>query len=504
MNNNNFDRRTFMIGMGAFALVSPVKFNDNPFKLGVASGDPLPNGIVLWTRLAPDPVNGGGVPANAVKVKWEIAEDEKLKKVVKKGEAVARPEFAHSVHVEVYGLKPGRHYWYRFMTGDDVSPVGRTRTAPEFDAQLDHLTFAFASCQHYESGYYTAYKHMADEDLDLVVHLGDYIYEGGITEGRTRRHNSKKIVSLDDYRNRYGLYKSDEHLKAAHAMFPWVVTTDDHEVENNYANEISEKGMDPKEFLKMRAAAYQAYYEHMPLRRSSMPDGPDMKLYRNFTFGDLAKFSVLDTRQYRTDQPCGDGAKPNCDGVFDPKATLMGKEQEKWLFNGLSKSKSKWNIIAQQVMFATFDLAPGPEEKYSMDKWAAYDAEFKRMQEFLHERKPSNPVILTGDIHCNWVADVKLDFNEPTSPVIATEFVGTSISSGGNGQDMRPSTEKALPENPHIKYFNDRRGYVRCKLTRKQWVTDFRTVDVVTEQNYPVTTKATYVVEDGKPGAQET
>lgn len=512
-NHHTVSRRSFMLGAGAltglavtghlpsYAQTAP-KFSADPFSLGVASGDPLPDGVVLWTRLAPDPINGGGMPSQAVTVKWEIAEDEQMKKIVKRGEAVATPELGHSVHVEAQGLKPASWYWYRFMAGSAVSPVGRTRTAPELNARLAQLSFAFASCQHYETGYYTAFKHMAGERLDLVVHLGDYIYEGApAAVDRTRKHNSPEIVSLADYRNRYALYKSDPDLKLAHAAFPWIVTWDDHEVDNNYAADIPEDKQTREAFLQRRAHAYQAYYEHMPLRRSSLPRGADMRLYRRLRFGDLAEFSVLDTRQYRSDQPCGDGNKVLCPEVFNPKATMLGEEQERWLFDNLDKSKTRWNVIAQQVMVARWASGQGEAMRTSMDKWAAYPAALDRFMKYLQERKPSNPVVLTGDIHTNWVADLKADYNDPKSAVVGAEFVGTSISSGGDGVDMRPETERQMAENPHIKFFNAQRGYVRCDVTPQRWQTDFRIVAAVTKPNEPVSTRASFVVENGKPGA---
>lgn len=508
-----FDRRKFLIGAGALsslALMDPLpsyaqsaapRFTADPFSLGVASGDPLPDGMVLWTRLAPDPINSGGMPAQAVTVKWEIAADDQMKEVVQRGSAVASPELGHSVHAEVQGLKPAQWYWYRFMVGDAVSPVGRTRTAPALSARLDRLRFAFASCQHYEAGFYNAYKHMAEEQLDLVIHLGDYIYEGGAAPPeRQRRHNSPEIISLDDYRNRYALYKSDPNLKLAHAAFPWVGAWDDHEVDNNYAGDVPEDKQSRQAFLERRAHAYQAYYEHMPLRRSSLPQGSDMRLYRRLRFGDLAEFNVLDTRQYRTDQPCGDGNKPLCPEALDPKGTIMGAEQERWLLNNLSGSKTLWNVIAQQVMMARWDSAAGSDKRLSMDKWAGYQVELNRFMKFLHERKPSNPVVITGDIHSNWVADLKADFDDPTSAVVGAEFVGTSITSGGDGMDMRPDVEKQMGENPHIKFFNGQRGYVRCDLNPKRWQSDYRVVAAVTKQDQPISTRASFVVENGKPG----
>jgi alkaline phosphatase D len=311
-----------------------VKFADTPFQLGVASGDPAADGFVIWTRLAPDPVGGGGMPAEPVEVVWQVAHDETFERIVREGKTVATPDWAHSVHVEVEGLEPDRWYFYRFQAGDEISPVGRARTFPAPESAAARMRFAFASCQHYESGLYTAYEHMLGEDLDLIAHLGDYIYEGATSRGNTvRKHNSKEIETLDEYRNRHALYKTDELLQAAHAACPWIVTWDDHEFDNNCAGDISEEpNVAREDYLRRRAAAYQAYYEHMPLRRSALPQGPDMQLYRKVSFGSLAEFFVLDTRQYRTDQPCGDGNKPPCDDVYDPQATLLGEAQEKWLF----------------------------------------------------------------------------------------------------------------------------------------------------------------------------
>ena len=409
---------------------------DYPFKLGVASGDPTADGVVLWTRLAPDPIHGGGMPSEDVRVRWQVSEDESMTKVVRKGIAIATKDWAHSVHVEVQGLRPDRTYWYQFKFGNETSPIGRTRTAPAGHVMLDKMRFAFASCQHYEHGYFTAYQHMADEDLNAVVHLGDYIYEGGINTKKVRQHNSHEIESLDAYRNRHALYRSDPDLQAAHAAFAWIVTWDDHEFDNNYAADISEQdGIDIEKFLKRRADAYKAFYEHLPLRRSTLPHGPMMQLYRNITYGRLAQFSVLDTRQYRTDQPGGDGNKPPSDGVFDAQATLLGPIQEKWLCDGLADSPARWNILAQQVMMARVDRTPGDAVAWSMDQWAGYDVGRERLLQFLADQKVANPVVLTGDIHTNWVNDLKIDFDDEKSATVATEFVGTSITSGGDGAE---------------------------------------------------------------------
>jgi alkaline phosphatase D len=476
------------------------KLRDDPFSCGIASGDPTPTGVVLWTRLAPDPLHGGGMGEDAVEVSWMIADDEQMTKVVQKGTAVASPDLAHSVHVEAEGLEPDRWYFYQFKVGQETSPVGRTRTAPARGSSPERLRFAFASCQHYESGLYTAYEHMAQESLDLVVHLGDYIYEGPGRDGGVRKHVGPKLVTLEQYRNRLAQYKTDEHLRAAHAAFPWVVTWDDHEFENNYANDISERpGVRPEEFLKQRANAYRAYYEHMPLRRSAFPKGPDMQLYRRISFGDLANFFVLDTRQYRTDQPCGDGTKPPCEGIYDPKATLLGDTQEQWLCNGLAGSKANWNVLAQQVMFAPVDRQPGPEVRLSMDQWPGYEVNRRRLLAFFEEAAVRNPVVITGDIHSNCANDLTLPDGGAT---VATEYVGTSISSGGNGSPRSDYARAMLSENPFVKFYNAQRGYVRCTLSPELWQTDFQVVERVTTPGAPLVTRAQFVTESGRPGVQ--
>ena len=487
----------------AAAGLSALRWRASPFSLGVASGDPTPDGVVLWTRLAPDPLNGGGMPPAAVSVAWEIASDDGMRRIVRKGTVAATADWAHAVHVEVTGLEPARWYWYRFRAGDAESPIGRTRTLPRVGSAVDRLRFAFASCQHFEAGWYTAYAHMADEDLDLILHLGDYIYEEPGTDGKPRKHAGGKLRTLEDYRTRLAQYKMDEQLQAAHALCPWFVTWDDHEVEDNYANDISSQHVPPDQFLAQRAAAYRAYYEHQPLRRVSIPKGPSAQIYREAAFGSLASFFILDTRQFRTDQPCGDGTKAPCEGTFDPKATLLGAAQERWLFNRLKASRERWHVIPQQVMMARVDQQPGPDVRVSMDQWPGYDAQLKRMMQFLGTARPSNPIVLTGDIHSNWVNDLKLDFTDERSPTVGTEFVGTSISSGGDGSEPAPRIAGVLSENPFVKYYNNRRGYVSCLLTPREMRADYQTVDYVTRPGAPKKTAASFVVENGQPGAQK-
>jgi len=480
-----------------------VKLPDHPFQVGVASGDPSPDGFVIWTRLAPKPLEGGGMPAEAVEVAWQVAEDEAMTKVVQRGTTVATPDWAHSVHVEVSGLSADRWYWYQFKAAGETSPVGRARTFPLAGATPAGLRFAFASCQHFETGLFTAYDHMAKDDLDVVVHLGDYIYEGPGREKQVRKHVGPKLMELADYRNRHAQYKTDAALQAAHAAFPWLVTWDDHEFENNCAGDISERrGATREAFLVQRANAYQAYYEHMPLRRASLPKGPDMQLYRRMAFGRLAEFSVLDTRQYRTDQPCGDGNKPPCAGASDPQATLLGEQQEKWLLDGLAKSPATWNILAQQVMMARVDQAPGETESYSMDQWPGYEANRRRILKFFAERKIANPIVLTGDIHTNWASDLLVDFDDLGSRAVGAEFVGTSITSGGDGAARSRNHDTVLAENPFVKFRNGERGYVRCAVQPGRWQSDFQVVEYVTRPGAPLVTRASFVVEAGQPGVK--
>lgn len=520
--SGDMDRRGFLRATGKFAALSlgltiagtlqgprvigaEPFFKTYPFTLGVASGDPLPDGVVLWTRLAPDPLNGGGMPSHDVPVKWEVATDKDFKHVVQHGVEFARHELGHSVHVEVDRLQPNSVYFYQFKVGNETSPVGRTKTLPPFGADVSRMTFAFASCQQYEHGYFTAYRRMVEEELDLVFHLGDYIYEYGGNEykapnGNVRTHMGSEIITIDDYRNRYAQYRSDADLRAAHAAFPWVVTMDDHEVENNFAGLIPEKDQPVEPFILRRAAAYQAYYEHMPLRRSSFPNGSSMQLYRRLTYGNLAEFNVLDTRQYRDDQANGDGSKAPTPESTDPNRTLMGAEQERWLLEGLGRSKATWNVIAQQVFFAKRDFKSGDGEQFSMDAWDGYPANRDRILNYIMDHGISNPVVLTGDVHANWANEIKADFNNPDSATIGVEFVGTSITSGGDGADTNSNAQRYMEENPHIKFYNNQRGYVRCTLTPESLQADYRVLPYVSRPDAPIATRVSFRVENGKPG----
>jgi alkaline phosphatase D len=483
-------------------LRADVPLAGDPFALGVASGDPTAEGFVIWSRLAPRPIEpDGGMPAEAVAVRYEVAEDEGFTRIIRQGSTTATPDWAHSVHVEVTGLAPDRPFFYRFHCAGATSPVGRARTFPAAGAAPGSLRFAFASCQHYEQGFFTAYGQMVADDPALILHLGDYIYEQATRGQPVRDQHGGDALSLADYRRRHAVYKTDEHLQAAHRHCPWIVTWDDHEVANDYwGGHSSDPAVSPEAFAARRAAGYQAYYEHLPLRRAHLPHGAGMPLHRRVSFGSLAEFFVLDTRQHRTQQPCGNGNRQPCDGVLDEAATLTGPEQERWLLDGFAASSSTWNILAQQVMMARVDRSPGPVEAFSMDQWPGYERQRRRILAAFAARPAANPLVLTGDIHSHWANDLVAAEGDAAGRVVGTELVTTSISSGGNGTAAPAGLAALHSENPFVKFHNAQRGYVACDLTPTRCLATFRVVDVVTRPGGAVSTAATFAVESGRPG----
>ena len=514
------DRRRLLKGLAGSAVLtvgaaslsgcasSAFRTDRYPFGLGIASGEPSASGVVLWTKVtAPTEFGQSAIP-----VAWEIAHDDYMINTVQRGEALAHPDLGHSVHIELEGLEPGREYFYRFYAGGEASVVGRTKTAPLEGAPVDRLRFAVCGCQRRDEGHYTAFAHLANEDVDFVYHYGDYIYESlwrrakdwmRVELGLNGEAPEDGFRTLNYYRSRYALYKSDPLLQAAHASAPFITMWDDHEVDNNWAADADQFDGPPELFLLRRAAAFQAYYEMMPLRRSSMPTGPMMRAYRRFAWGDLAAINVLDTRQYRSNQPCGDGKKSReeCPESLAPGRTMLGEKQEAWLFDGLGRSKRRWNVLAQQVMLMQHDRSRRDDViAYHMDKWdGAVDAR-NRLLGFVDEHRVPNLVALTGDVHEHWAGDLKMDFNEPTSKTVGHELVATSISSGGDGGNHRRSTSETLSRNPHMKFFNDQRGYLLCDVTPGHWMANFRVVDYVSQPGAPIRTRRTIAIEAGQPG----
>ncbi|GII66934.1 phosphodiesterase [Sphaerisporangium krabiense] len=486
-----------MAGAGAVALnAGPALALAYPFTLGVASGDPASDGFVIWTRLAPSPLNAnglGGMSSSPVTVEWQVSNDQYFTQLARTGSVTAVQASAHSVHVEVNGLQPGREYWYRFRAEGHISQAGRARTAPAVGTS-PAMTMLFASCSHYEAGYFTAYRRMAEENPDLILHLGDYIYEGGAGADAVRTHSpSTEITTLANYRVRHALYKRDTDLQAAHAAAPWLVVWDDHEVENNYANLVRADSSPAGDFRARRAAAYQAYYEHMPLRAAQAPVAENLRLYRRIRWGGLATFHMLDTRQYRDDQACGDGTKL-CPAADDPARTITGAAQEAWLLDGMGQHLGTWDLIGQQVFFAQ-RLAAADGSK-SMDAWDGYTANRGRIQQGWEARGNTSTVVLTGDVHRHWASNLMADYTTQNR-IIGTELVTTSITSTGDGN----AADNGLSSlNPHVKFYKNLRGYVRTVTTPTQMTVDFRALDRVTVRDYPIKTVQSYVIQAGSPG----
>lgn len=516
--NGRLSRRDLLraaaaLGLAGFAGAPAVRaqaprtrFVGYPFALGVASGYPTPDGMTLWTRLAPAPLApDGGIPRDEwVTVAWQVAHDEGFARIAHEGRVRAVGELAHSVRVDVDGLAPDRPWFYRFLAGDEASPVGRTRTAPAAGAAPARLRFATGSCQHFEQGYFNAWRGLVEDDPDLVVFLGDYIYESSWGDDLVRRHQGGECYTLDDYRVRHAQYRTDPDLQRAHAAVPWLLTWDDHEVDNDPAAAESEHG-DPR-FLLRRAAAWQAYWEHMPLPARMRPrtDG-SMAIHSRVDWGALASFFVLDSRQFRDAMACPDPFKGGgsttvdveaCAALADPHRSLLGADQERWLLDGLAASTARWNLLAQQTRFSPVDGADAPGRQVWTDAWDGYPASREKVMAALERPGLGNPVVLGGDIHAWEISDVRRDpWNG--SPVLAAEVCGTSVSSQGWPAGHHQAMQA---RNPHMHYGrSDRRGYTLLTLERDAEVR-LRSPRTVKEADDAVETLARFVIEDGVRG----
>jgi alkaline phosphatase D len=499
------------------AMTTLRKWRSFPFTLGVASGALTSDGFVIWTRLAPEPLSMdpalvGGLSGGDISIRFEIAEDEAMRRVVKSGTAVAKARYAYSVHHLVRGLEPGRPYWYRFVSGDAISRIGRAMTLPAADATLDKLRVGYVSCSNYETGYFSAYRHLAAELPDVVLCLGDYIYEyvDKVATHLVRQHSGGvEPVDLQGYRNRYAQYRLDEDLQRLHATAPALVTWDDHEVHNDYADLLSQSFQDPAEFARRRAAAYSAFYEHMPVTPARPPDGPFLRIYDRFTFGNLAEIFMADARQYRSRQPCygPPDRKPGrvittkeCPELFSDQRSMLGTAQEAWLQDGLARSRARWNVIAQSLLMAQMRRRnPAGDTIFWTDDWNGYPASRTRLLRHLHEAQVANPLVVGGDVHSFWANDLKLDFDDPNSPTVATEFVGSSISANPPTFDFAA----ALPENPHVRFFDKSvRGYVCADITPAQTKVRFQAISDRMDPRATVRTLRAFAVESGRAGVQ--
>ena len=509
-----FTRRLFFTAAGS-ALWVPAALQAHPghrvFTLGVTSGAPRDHSVVLWTRLAPDPLRGGGMPDGLFEVRYRVGTDPGLKTIVREGIARTTHLKGHSVHVRIDGLEPGREYFYQFVFGEEESTIGRTRTS---DPSAGTAKIALANCQSYETGYYAAYRDMAEWAPDCVIHVGDYVYEGigrplG-TQRRTyggevfewtnvRQHTGPETVTLYDYRNRYAQYRLDPALQAAHAASPWIVAMDDHEVDNNWA------GMTPQdpekqtsaEFALRRKAALQAYYEHMPLEHAPGfgPIGGGLQLYGGYRFGP-ADVSLLDTRQFRSDQVCGGGFPSEfpCAELEDPRRTMTGAEQEAWLLRRIETCQAPIHILAQQTWFAPFRYDEDPGARlWNMDQWDGYPVQRRRITEALAGAQ-AEPLVLSGDWHCAAAMALHRDPEDPSSPRIGSNLAATSIASIC---PWYPSVKAAEAINSHVRYTNGNdRGYLRIEAKDDAVNAVFRTVDDVADPESRCSTDAEMTTAD--------
>ncbi|MGX1565607.1 alkaline phosphatase D family protein [Streptomyces sp. NPDC055506] len=469
------------------------------FLHGVASGDPLPDGVLLWTRVTPVPeaIPGSGLGPDT-EVSWVVAEDRAFTTIVAKGSTTATAASDHTVKADIRGLRPATDYWFRFSSGGTDSPAARTRTAPAADAAVTNLRFGVVSCANWEAGYFSSYRHLAARgDLDAWLHLGDYIYEYGTGEYGTRgtvvrpHAPAHEIVTLADYRIRHARYKTDPDLQALHATAPVVAIWDDHEFANDAWSGGAENHTEGAEgaWSARQAAAKQAYFEWMPVRPAIAGT-----TYRRLRFGKLVDLSLLDLRSFRSQQvKVGNGE------VDDPDRTLTGRAQLDWLKAGLKASDTTWRLVGNSVMISPFaigslsadllkplaKLLGLPQEGLALntDQWDGYTDDRREILAHLRANAIRNTVFLTGDIHMAWANDVPVDAGTyPLSPSAATEFVVTSVTSDNlddivkvpEGTVSAVASPVIRAANRHVHWVDtDRHGYGVLDITAERAQMDY-------------------------------
>jgi alkaline phosphatase D len=481
------------------AVAAPV-FHNDPFSLGLASGDPSAFGVVLWTKIAPEPLTqGGGMPGQPIEVDWEVASDERMRDIVAKGTEIARPELAHSVHAEVEGLLPARDYFYRFKVGAERSVIGRTRTMPG-PGMMNEVRFGVIGCQRYEHGFWGAYNDVAEAKPDFVYHYGDYIYEGRAVKrtsaalGRYVRELPglpQECYSLADYRLRYAIYKSDPKLQRAHLATPFIHSFDDHEVANDWTSDVDVKGAPKDIFLLRRAAAMQAWYENLAVRRTSLPRGPDVQMFRRFEIGDLIRFNVLDTRQYRTGLVCKGKTTDKCPDGINEDHTMLGERQEAWLNDGFKSAAKPWTVLGQQILMAEIHAETKP------DKWDRAPAARKRLFDAIEQSRTANVIALTGDVHYGAAAELKRNFSDIKSATLGIEFVGNSVSSHTAAINSGAWGEKTRQALPYVKHVDTRKGWTQHQVSKTTWTAEFRIQNDPTDDNAKLETGKRMMVEAG-------
>ncbi|MEN9624438.1 alkaline phosphatase D family protein [uncultured Limnohabitans sp.] len=479
----------------------------DPFSLGVASGQPQPDSVVLWTRLHMAEADAP-LKAQAINVVCEVFADAALRQPVRQWRVQTDAARAHSVHVVATGLQPGRPYWYRFVCGSASSPVGRARTSPGVNDAVDRLRIALASCQHYEQGYFAAHREMAQRDLDLVLFVGDYIYESSNPQYMLRQHLGGVPKSLDEYRDRHAQYKSDADLRACHAAHTWLMTWDDHEVVNDYANDLDRNFTDPQVFLRRRAAAYQAYFEHMPVRLGPDAAKPSqMRIHDRMAWGRLADLWTLDCRQYRDHHACPDPMRGGgrvvvgCDALADPSRSMLGTAQEQWFTEGLTRSTKRWKLVAQSTQMSSSGVNTPLGRSAFTDGWDGYPQARAKLLDTVAQAGLQNVVVLGGDVHMNVAAQLRVQPNDERSPVVASEIVTTSVTSRGLGEKLLAQIRDSNPDILHAR--SDERGYTLLDIKPEGMRAEFMTTPNPAQAQGVFKAQAQWLVRAGVAGLQK-